>query len=218
MTLNSNLKQKALIRIVDDDETVRRALSLFLSMADWRVKAYASAIELLDADDPAEPGCMILDVRMPGTSGIELHEELCRRGSDIPVIFLSAHGDIEMAVEAVHRGAKTFLVKPPQPEKLLALIEEAVADLFERRRTRDYLADLQKQWQTLTAAEQQVALMIGKGLTSAAAAEALGVTERTVRTQRASVYDKLDLENAVELADFLHELDPILNAPKGEAR
>ena len=110
---------QSLIRLVDDDESVLKAQSLFLEMAGFKVKAYNSAISFLDNDDFSVTGCLVLDVRMPHMSGIELQNELIRRGCDLPIIFLSAHGDIEMAVDAVHRGAKTFLVKPPRLEKLL---------------------------------------------------------------------------------------------------
>ena len=113
--------------------------------------------------------------------------------------------DIEMAVEAVQRGARTFLTKPPKPEKLLAEIEKATLADWSRRQTENYAESLDAQWRELTPAEKQVAMMVGKGLSNAMIAETLGVGERTVRAQRAAIYGKLDIENAVELADFLHE-------------
>ena len=121
------------VRLVDDDYTVLDALTVFLEMADMTVRRYSSAQAFLDEDDPDVPGVLVLDVRMPGMSGIELQAELKRRKIDQPVIFLSAHGDIEMAAEAVRAGAMSFLVKPPKPEKLLALIREAVAKSIEDR-------------------------------------------------------------------------------------
>ena len=110
---------QSLIRLVDDDESVLKAQSLFLEMAGFKVKSYNSALSFLEKDDFSVTGCIVLDVRMPHMSGIELQNELIRRRCDLPIIFLSAHGDIEMAVEAVHKGAKTFLVKPPRLDKLL---------------------------------------------------------------------------------------------------
>ena len=199
-------KTQSVVRLVDDDESVLAALSVFLSFDDWQVRTYADATAFLDEDNLDAPGCVVLDVRMPGMSGIELFDEMKRRGIGLPVIFLSAHGDIEMAVEAVRRGAKTFLVKPPKTEKLLEAITLATAGDWERRRKESYAASLSAQWRSLTPAEQQVAVMVGKGLSNAVISEAIGVSERTVRAQRASVYAKLDIENAVELADFLHEL------------
>ena len=110
-----------------------------------------------------------------------------------------------MAAEAVRAGAKNFLVKPPKPEKLTALIDETVAECEALYRNRAYGAKLEALWATLTAAEKQVAVMVAKGLTNAVVADALGVAERTVRSHREAVYRKLDVENAVELGDFLRE-------------
>ena len=100
--------------MVDDDPTVLKALQTYLELADFVVRTYEGAEAFLEKDDPETPGCVVLDVRMPRMSGIELHRELLRRKIDLPVIFLSGHGDIEMAVAAVKAGAKTFLVKPPK--------------------------------------------------------------------------------------------------------
>lgn len=216
--VSTERRRRTLVRIVDDDPTVRRALTVFLTMDEWPVAAYPSAQSFLDDDDLTVPGCLVLDIRMPGMSGIELHREMIRRGIDLPVIFLSAHGDVEMAVEAIERGAMTFLVKPPQPEKLLETVAKAVAaNLTKRREAADEkrLLDL---WHGLTAAERRVAVLVGKGLTNAQAAEALGVAERTVRAQRAAVWQKLDVENAVELSEFLHELPPAALTEQGASK
>lgn len=218
--LSDRRKAQSVVRIVDDDESILKALTVFLSFDDWRVRTYAGAAAFLASDDFETPGCIILDVRMPGMSGLELFEELLRRGIELPVVFLSAHGDIEMAVEAVRRGAKTFLVKPPKPEKLLEVLESVTADDWERRRKEAYAASLAEEWKKLTPAEAQVAVMVGKGLSNAFIAEAVGVAERTVRAHRASIYEKLDIENAVELADFIHELhdaEAALGRPKARS-
>ena len=218
--LSDRRKAQSVVRIVDDDESILKALSVFLSFDDWRVRTYAGAAAFLASDDFETPGCIILDVRMPGMSGLELFEELLRRGIELPVVFLSAHGDIEMAVEAVRRGAKTFLVKPPKPEKLLEVLESVTADDWERRRKEAYAASLAEEWKKLTPAEAQVAVMVVKGLSNAFIAEAVGVAERTVRAHRASIYEKLDIENAVELADFIHELhdaEAALGRPKARS-
>ena len=193
-----------LVRLVDDDAGVREALTAFLQMADYETAAFASAADFLNTDDHDRPGCVVLDVRMPDMNGLELQAEMKRCGIALPVIFLSAHGDIEMAAEAVRAG-RIFLVKPPKPEKLTALIDEAVAECEALYRNRAYGAKLEALWATLTAAEKQVAVMVAKGLTNAVVADALGVAERTVRSHREAVYRKLDVENAVELGDFLRE-------------
>ena len=181
--LSDRRKAQAVVRIVDDDESILKALTVFLSFDDWRVRTYAGAAAFLASDDFETPGCIILDVRMPGMSGLELFEELLRRGIELPVVFLSAHGDIEMAVEAVRRGAKTFLVKPPKPEKLLEVLESVTADDWERRRKEAYAASLAEEWKKLTPAEAQVAVMVGKGLSNAFIAEAVGGNQSNVSHQ-----------------------------------
>ncbi len=198
-----------LIRIVDDDPTVCEAQSFFLQMAGFDVVSYSNPKDFLAKDDRSRPGCMILDVRMPEMSGLELQMEMKRQAIDLPIIFLSAHGDIEMAIDCVQKGAFNFLVKPPVPEKLLELVEDAVKKNRQDRRQAQYVAQLRAQLETLTPAERQVAVMIAKGLTNKVVAETLGVSERTVQTQRANVYAKLDCENAVEVAEFLHEAEGV---------
>ena len=132
---------------------------------------------------------------------------MIRRKIDLPIIFLSAHGDIAMAVEAVKAGAKTFLVKPPKLEELTAVIEEAIHENAERRAKERDLHALQTRFESLTPSEGTVAGMIVKGLTNAVIGETLGMAERTVKAHRAAVFEKLDVTNAVELADFMHEMD-----------
>jgi FixJ family two-component response regulator len=193
------------IRIVDDDQTVRNALTVFLQMADLHVRCYESAGRFLNEDDFTRPGVVILDVRMPDMNGIECQTEMKRRRVELPIIFLSAHGDIEMAAEAVRAGAKNFLVKPPKSEKLLALVEEAMAESVERMKERAYGRSLEQQWMSLTPAEQRVASMVAKGLSNSVVADALEISERTIRAHKEAIYRKLDIENAVELAEFLRE-------------
>ena len=214
------IEETPLVRIVDDDASICASLSFMLRHEGYEVSCWQDAESFLRDDQPSRPGCVLLDIRMPGMSGLELFEELLRRGIELPVVFLSAHGDIEMAVEAVRRGAKTFLVKPPKPEKLLEVLESVTADDWERRRKEAYAASLAEEWKKLTPAEAQVAVMVGKGLSNAFIAEAVGVAERTVRAHRASIYEKLDIENAVELADFIHELhdaEAALGRPKARS-
>ncbi|MCF0254109.1 MAG: response regulator transcription factor [Duodenibacillus sp.] len=203
----SDFRPAPLVRVVDDDPTVCQSMQFVLEIAGFQVKPYLSAAAFLEGDDASRAGCVILDVRMPGMTGIELQREMAARGIDLPVIFLSAHGDIEMAVQAVHDGARTFLVKPPQLGKLLAAIEGAVEHHSALRRRKAEAQALGRLWAGLTPAEQQVAKMVAKGLTNAVVAEALGVSERTVRGQRAAVYAKLDVENAAELSLFWRDLE-----------
>lgn len=201
-----SMTKETLIRLIDDEESVLRAQSTFLTMAGYRVQCYQGALAFLEQDDFSVPGCLVLDVRMPQMSGIELQNVMLERKIDLPIIFLSAHGDIEMAVEAVRKGAKSFLVKPPQLDKLTDLIEEAVADNMKSRSDKQMAEEFEEQWAMLTESEKQVALMVGKGLMNSVIGEVLDMTERTVRGHREAVYEKLEVSNAAELATFIHEL------------
>lgn len=195
-----------IIRIVDDDKTVSDSLSFFLNLAGLQTRSFSSAEDFLRSDDPERLGCLILDVRMEGMTGIELQAELKRRDSDLPIIFLSAHGDIEMAVNCVENGAFNFLVKPPDPDKLLELVNQAVAKNKQVRREKAYAERLREQFETLTAAEKKVSYQIAKGLPNSRIAEILEISERTVQSHRANIFAKLDLENPVELNEFLREM------------
>ncbi len=199
-------QQSALIRIVDDDPTVCEAQSFFLRLAGFDVVSYNNPLDFFRFDDHRRPGCVILDVRMPQMSGIEVQVRMQKEGINLPVIFLSAHGDIEMAIGCVKRGAFNFLVKPPEPEKLSELVAQAVKKNRDDQRQADYVRSLEAQFFELTQAESQIAVMVAKGLSNKTIAEALEVSERTVQTHRSSVYLKLDCTNAVEVAEFLHDL------------
>ena len=198
----NTLKRDSVIRLVDDDPSVLRALTTFLQMDDWQVRCFKSGIDFLHTPGK-EPGCVILDVRMPGLSGLEVQDLMKKKNIPLPVIFLSAHGDIELAVDAVRKGAKTFLEKPPKPDKLLSSIEEAVQAHVELLRAVADLATLEQTWNTLTAAEQQVADW--QRPTNSVIASVLGVSENTIRAHRSMVNQKLDTENAVEVSDFIHD-------------
>jgi FixJ family two-component response regulator len=193
----------SLVRVVDDEADVRDSVCLFLQMADMEVAAYASAAEFLAKDDFERPGCVILDVRMPGMTGIELQRELDVRGIDLPIIFLSAHGDIEMAVKAVQNGAVDFLVKPPEPGKLLEIVRKTVLEHQRKRKEDGERAQLLAQYETLTPTERQILFLIAKGFTNATIGEVQEISEKTAKGHRARIYGKLDLENAVEASEFL---------------
>ena len=126
-------------------------------------------------------------------------------GNDLPIVFLSAHGDIRMAVQAVQEGAVDFLVKPPQTDELLAVLRRACSIHAERRRLDSELLASENVWSSLTSAEQDTAELIAKGLTNRETASVLGISEETVRSRRSSILAKLEAVNAVEIADFLHE-------------
>lgn len=151
------VKRIALIRIVDDDGGVRESYKFLIESEGWRVKTYPSAEAFLEEDDPTVPGCGVFDVRMTGITGMELHQKLIELANRLPVIFVSAHGDIEMAVKAMRRGAVDFLTKPVVDEKLLSSIDRAVARSCEEAAEAETVRELAGLWQALSPRECQVA-------------------------------------------------------------
>ena len=196
-----------LVRIVDDDPTICDSQSFFLQLAGWQTVTYQDPVTFLERDDWDRPGCIILDVRMPSLSGLEVQQELNKRGVDLPIIFLSAHGDIEMAMNCVEQGAFNFLVKPPIPEKLKDLVEKAIKLNKSQRKIKKETKELQKLFSQLTSTEQLVARQVAKGLTNKMIGEVLDMSERTVQSHRSKVFAKLDVGNAVELFQFLSDMD-----------
>ena len=196
-----------LVRIVDDDPTICDSQSFFLQLAGWQTVTYQDPVTFLERDDWDRPGCIILDVRMPSLSGLEVQQELNKRGVDLPIIFLSAHGDIEMAMNCVEQGAFNFLVKPPIPEKLKDLVEKAIKLNKSQRKIKKETKELQKLFSQLTSTEQMVARQVAKGLTNKMIGEVLNMSERTVQSHRSKVFAKLDVGNAVELFQFLSDMD-----------
>ena len=200
-----------LVRIVDDDPTICDSQSFFLQLAGWQTVTYQDPVTFLERDDWDRPGCIILDVRMPSLSGLEVQQELNKRGVDLPIIFLSAHGDIEMAMNCVEQGAFNFLVKPPIPEKLKDLVEKAIKLNKSQRKIKKETEELQKLFSQLTSTEQMVARQVAKGLTNKMIGEVLDMSERTVQSHRSKVFAKLDVGNAVELFQFRSDMDNTSN-------
>ena len=201
----SNLPS-GLIRIVDADPTACASLTFVLQIAGFDVVSYNSADQFLSQASGLRPGCILLDVKMPGKSGLELFQEL-RRNQDLqlPVIFLTGHGDIEMAVQALHEGAFDFLVKPADPQRLLAIVTKAVELSKTLRRERREAREIEELMAKLTPAELQVAQMMAKGLTVKTIAQALEVSEQAVKSHRSSIYHKLDAINPVEVAVIVND-------------
>ncbi len=186
----ADMREEAAIRVVDDEASVRHSWEFILESAEWTVRSYASAEAFLKLDDPHVPGCVVLDVQMPGMSGIELMRELASRRNRLPVIFATAHGDIDMAVQALKDGASDFLPKPVK------------ADL-DRRKAEDGIAAARTLWDTLTPREKEVAKGVAAGDLNKQVADQLGITEKTVQAHRSSLLRKLGLRGSAELASFL---------------
>lgn len=193
----------ALVRVVDDDDAMRRSWIFLLEGEGWRVRAYADALEFLAADDGAEPGCLLLDVRMPAMSGLELQDNMLERGIELPIVFISAHGDIDMAVHTLKRGACDFLQKPVDDQRLLDAVAAAVARDLAGREARQERAGERQRFDTLTLREKDVMRLVGAGLPNKLVADRLGISEKTVQVHRGNACRKLDLRSAAEVARLL---------------
>ncbi|WP_297609164.1 response regulator [uncultured Sutterella sp.] len=188
-----------LVRLVDDDEALLRAHSFVLNVAGMEVRTYSSGEEFLQFDDFARPGCVVLDVRMTGMSGLECQEVLRKRGIDLPVLFLTGHGDIDMALLAVKRGAADFLQKPVEAETLAEACRTLLEWHIEERTKKAELESLRRRVASLTPRELEVALQAAQGIPNKPAAAALGISEQAVRIHRMSIYRKLGIHSPVEI-------------------
>ena len=192
------------VYVVDDDEAVRDSLALLLRGAGLKVRTFASPLDFLADYRPQEAECLVLDVRMPHLSGLEVQRKLIERGAAVPVIFISGHGDIPMAVEAVHRGALDFLVKPFDEDALLQRVSDAFDGDLRRRAKRGTRL---RRIAALTDRERQVLDAILDGKTNRAAAKELKITVKTVEFHRARIMRKLRVDSAAEL--FRYCLDRV---------
>ena len=193
----------ALIRIVDDDPEMCASLEFLLSTEGWKVKSYPSAEAFLREDESMVPGCLLLDIRMPDMSGLELQEVMTRDDYALPIVFITAHGDISMAVDAVKRGAFDFLPKPLDDARLLLTVEKAVTLDWERRSHHIDTIAAKKELETLTPREREVAELVALGLMNKVIAEKLGIAEKTVQVHRGQVCRKLRVRSAVDIARVL---------------
>ncbi|MFO7276768.1 MAG: response regulator transcription factor [Pseudomonadota bacterium] len=193
--------------VVDDDDAVRSALRLLLKSVGLSAVTYASAQEFLDAYDPTRPGCVILDVRMPGMSGLELQEQLNLRGATIPVIFITGHGDIPMAVEAMQHGAFDFLQKPFRDQELLDRVQRALEKDRAVRESLRASERIRERYETLTPREREVLRLVTAGKPNKIMAADLGVSQRTVEIHRARVMEKMGADSLAQLVRMVMDLE-----------
>jgi FixJ family two-component response regulator len=199
---------RPVVHIVDDDDSLRGAMERLLAAAGRAVRTYASAGEFL-LDPPADaPGCLLLDVHLPGPSGLDLQEALTRHRIALPVIFLTGHGDLQTGVRAMKAGAVDFLTKPVQRDVLFDAVDRALAVDAARRAERQSATDLQARYAQLTPREREVFALVVAGQLNKQIAGRLGVGERTVKAQRAQVMAKLGAATAAELGRIAALLRP----------
>lgn len=189
-----------LVCVVDDDDAVRLSISLLVETLGLRVRNYANAMELLaDGEALDLAHCLILDVRMPGLSGVGLQERLLRLGSTIPIVFVSAHGDVPMVARAMREGAFDFLQKPFNEQVLLDRVQEAVQHAARRREEAVRLSDIRARLDTLTMREREVMQGMVAGRLNKQIADSLGISMKTVEQHRAKVMEKLRVDSLAEL-------------------
>jgi len=185
--------------IVDDDADLRATLCMMAESVGLRVVEYGDASAYLQDYDPARPGCLVLDLRMPGRSGLHLQEELVRRGSPPPIIFLSGHGSIPAAMKAAKAGAVHFFEKPFDAQDLLDCIQQSIADDARERAGRTALEQVRARLTTLTARERQVLDLVVAGHASKVIAADLGISEKTVENHRHHIMEKMGAGSVVDL-------------------
>jgi FixJ family two-component response regulator len=200
----------ATVYVVDDDDSLRTALSRLLRAAGYDVRAYASAGDFLIADRIDGPSCLVLDVRMPGPGGLELQSALERQPHPLPIVFLTGHGDIPTTVRAVQAGAVDFLTKPVKKETLLRAIEIALARDIERRQDTHRARDLRARFESLTPREREVFTGVVAGLLNKQIAADAGCSLRTVKLHRSRAMQKMQADS---VADLVRMAESMRSAP-----
>ncbi len=193
------MEPKPTVYVIDDDASVRRALTLLLSSLDIAVQGFESAEEFLEAYTAGDPGCLVLDVRMPRMSGLELQRELTARAMEIPIVFITGHGDVPMSVRAMKYGAVDFLLKPFNDQQLLDAIHEALAADDGLRKTKALREEAQERLANLTPREREVLILVVDGSTNKEVGNALGAAEKTIKIHRSRVMKKMQAGSLPEL-------------------
>ena len=195
--------EQPLVRIIDDEESIREALSFLLGNEGWKTIGYENADTFLRSDSPSTPGCVILDIRMPGMSGLDAQKIMKDRGFVLPIIFLSAHGDIDTAVDTMRLGAFDFIQKPIDPERMTKTVERAIRESI--RRSRGILSSevIAERVNLLTHRERQILQFAQAGLTNKKIAEALNIREKTVESFKTSIFKRFAATSMKELRTML---------------
>ena len=210
------MESEPVVFIVDDDASVRKSLERLVRSVGLRGETFASAPEFLQGAAADSPSCLVLDVRMPGVSGLALQATLAASGHRIPIIFITGHGDITMSVRAMKAGAVDFLPKPFNDQDLLEAIQEAIARDQQAREKRTALQDIQRRVVLLTPRERDVLALVITGLLNKQIAAELGMSEKTVKVHRAQVMQKMQVSSVAQLVLLAEKV--ALTAPQGLSR
>jgi FixJ family two-component response regulator len=206
-------EKSPVVIIVDDDPSVRTFLERLVGTTGLKALAFASAEEFLVAKLPDVPACLVLDVQMPGLSGLDLQRELTRGRRALPIVFMTGHGDIPMTVEAMKAGAVGFLTKPFRNQDLIDAVKEGIARDREARKVIDEIAELQARYESLTAREREVFALVTSGALNKQIAHQLGTSERTIKAHRAQVVLKMQADSVADLVRMADRLGVV--APGG---
>jgi RNA polymerase sigma factor (sigma-70 family) len=203
-----------IVFVVDDDPSVRSSLKFLFSTVGLHVESFDSADAFLHKKTPDAPSCLVLDVRLPGLSGLDFQRELEARNTRIPIIFITGHGDIPMSVRAMKAGAVEFLTKPFRDQDLLDAVRVALERDRARREQDKDLTILQRRFDSLTSREQEVISMVVSGILNKQIADQLGTAESTVKVQRSRAMEKMQAESLVDLIRMIEKL----KGPSGRTR
>ncbi len=205
---------QCVVHVVDDDSALRRSLRFLLESVEWKVQLHASAEEFLAVADAAQPACVLLDIRMPAMSGLELQQVLHERGITMPIVFMTGHADVSMAVQAMKLGAADFIEKPFKDQVVLDAVAAAMRRSMETLQEQQVRHDAWRALETLSPREREVARLVALGQPNKLVAGTLGISEKTVHIHRQHVMEKAGVSSAAELARLMLRADPAALDPK----
>jgi FixJ family two-component response regulator len=199
-------EEKPIVIIVDDDSSMRTMIARLLDSVGMKSISFSAPEEFLNTSPPDDPACVVLDVQMPGLSGLDLQRELAKAERQLPIVFMTGHGDIPMTVQAMKEGAVAFLTKPFRNQDLIDAVRQALNLDREARKQRDRLASLRRRYESLTAREREVFALVATGLLNKQIALQLGTTERTVKAHRGVMVQKMEADSVADLVRMADKL------------
>jgi FixJ family two-component response regulator len=199
-------EDSATVFVVDDDPSIQRGLKTLIRSVGLRVEVFGSARDFLQSKRPDGPSCLVLDVRLPGLSGLEFQKELVKANVQVPIIFITAHGDVPMSVRAMKAGALEFLTKPFRDQDLLDAIQTALERDRIRRQQETDMADLWERFKSLTTREQELMRLVLSGRLNKQIADEIGTSENTVKVHRSNMMRKMRAESLVDLVRMANQL------------